>query len=124
MLEREVLPWKQSLETKEKQKFVFQQDSAPAHGSKVAQAWCSSKFSGFITRNEWPPSSPDLNMIELVWGIVQSRACAVPHASLESLINALQREWDKLDQATINGLVEEFPERLEKCIKANGGFFE
>ncbi len=54
----------------------------------------------------------------------KTRKEATPHKSLESLINALRREWDALDQEMIYRLVEQFPWRLQACIDAEGGHFE
>jgi hypothetical protein len=122
MLERDVLTWLDEIRVN----VVFQQDGAPAHRSRVAQEWCEMAFGEkFISADEWPPSSCDLTPLDYsIWSILESRACAVPHKSVESLISALQREWEKLDQETINKAVAQFPGRLEACISADGGHFE
>ncbi len=41
--------------------WTFQQDGAPAHTANVSQAWFRSELSDFISRDEWPPFSPDFN---------------------------------------------------------------
>ena len=47
----------------------------------------------FISYEEWPPSSPDLNPMDFgIWSLLQERACKKPHKSLKSLKRALQRE--------------------------------
>jgi hypothetical protein len=98
MLEREVVPWMDALPDP----LVFQQDGAPAHTAKETQDWCQAEFFDFVRKSEWPPSSPDLNPMDFsIWSILEARACANPHKSVESLINALKREWEKLDQETI-----------------------
>lgn len=47
-----------------KDDWVFQQDSAPAHKSKLAQNWCRDNLPDFIPTTLWPPSSPDLNPLD------------------------------------------------------------
>jgi hypothetical protein len=73
----------------------------------------------------WPPSSPDLTAPDYsIWAILQARACSTPHPNLDSLKAALLREWDALEQETINKAVAQFPKRLKACIEAEGGHFE
>lgn len=43
--------------------YVFQQDGAPAHTSKVAQEWLRGNLR-FWDKNLWPPQSPDLNPLD------------------------------------------------------------
>lgn len=121
MLDREVQPWLDQLPDSP----VFQQDGAPSHRAITTQDWCEQTFVDFISKDEWPPSSPDLNPMDYaIWSILESRVCAVPHKSVESLMNALKREWDRLDQEIINKVVAQFPQRLQGCIDAEGGHFE
>jgi len=46
--------------------FIFQQDGAPAHTAHVAQDWCATNCTGFISKNEWLPNSLDLNPLDCV----------------------------------------------------------
>src|ERR1051325_6217277 len=49
--------------------FIFQQDGAPAHSSRLAQEWIGQRSPEFVKKDEWPPNSPDLNPIDYqVWG--------------------------------------------------------
>ena len=49
--------------------WIFQQDSAPAHASKATQSWLREENIEFISKEELPPSSPDLNLLDYsVWG--------------------------------------------------------
>ena len=66
--------------------WIFQQDSAPAHKAREVQGWCQAHLPGFISAQEWPPYSPDLNPMDYsVWAILEARACAKPHKNLETL---------------------------------------
>jgi DNA-binding Lrp family transcriptional regulator len=105
--------------------WIFQQDSAPAHKAAKTQTWCREHFPGFISSQEWPPYSPDLNPLDYsVWSILESRACATPHKNVESLKLSLQAAWDTIDENMLRQIVDNFPKRLKAVIKAKGGYIE
>ena len=105
--------------------WVFQQDSAPAHKAREVQDWCRTHVPGFITSQEWPPYSPDLNPMDYsIWSILEARACAKHHKSLESLKCSLLKEWGKISPKELRAITDNFFERLNLCIKAKGGHFE
>ena len=71
------------------------------------------------------PYSLDLNPMDYsIWGILEARACATPHKNLESLMQALLRERDKIPVQELRAIVENFSSRLRLCIRAKGGHFE
>ena len=45
--------------------FVFHQDSAPAHRARATVEYLRQATPEFISRDLWPPNSPDLNPIRL-----------------------------------------------------------
>ncbi|EYB87313.1 hypothetical protein Y032_0265g654 [Ancylostoma ceylanicum] len=123
ILKKEVLPWACSHFGSEP--WTFQQDSAPAHKAKVVQKWCANTLPDFISAEDWPPYSPDLNPMDYsVWSILKAKACAKSHTCLKSLREALQKAWDELDDDYLRSTVDAFPRRLQACIKAKGGLFE
>lgn len=75
------------------EKWVFQQDSAPAHKALKTQEWLRKNVPDFISTSEWPAKSPDLNPMDYsVWGILQPKVCSKKHRSLESLKQSLLSE--------------------------------
>lgn len=58
-----------SLANKERdpEMIIFQQDNNPKHTSRAAQAWF--KEHNFYVL-PWPPSSPDMNLIEHAWDVL------------------------------------------------------
>ncbi len=50
--------------------FIFQQDLAPAHTAKSSKSWLNDHGVGVLDSQA---NSPDLNLIENLWGIVKSK---------------------------------------------------
>ena len=96
---------------------VFQQDNAPCHAS--------SRTSQYLTRQlirtiSWTPRSPDMNVIEVLWAIMQRRVSALAPTCRNTLIAAVRKVWDELDQSTIDGLILGWNARLARVIQKNG----
>ena len=47
--------------------FVFQQDKDPKHTSRLVKGYLTTKDDGVLHQMTWPPQSPDLNPVEIVW---------------------------------------------------------
>ena len=105
--------------------YVWQQDSAPSHKSRMVQTWCASHLKDFWPWGMWPPSSPDLNPLDYaVWGEVERKACATPHPSVAALKATVDREWMDLDAAYLIRSCKAFRPRIEAMLAADGGHFE
>jgi hypothetical protein len=50
--------------------YIFQEDNAPCHVSRWTNQW---KTENDIPTLEWPPQSPDLNIIENVWKVIKTK---------------------------------------------------
>ena len=54
--------------------------------SVSTQSWLRINISDFVSKEEWPPYSPDLNPMDYsIWSILESKACAKSHTSIQSL---------------------------------------
>ena len=83
------------------------------------QKWLSEHFPDFITKNEWPDSSPDLNSLDYaIWSILEAEVNAEAHQSVESLKQAIVDAFENLDQEIINKSIDDWMHRLDKVIAA------
>ncbi|KAF2352508.1 hypothetical protein FHG87_016735 [Trinorchestia longiramus] len=78
----------------------------------------------FFWISESPPAqSPDLNIIEHLWSVleIQVRHRFPPPSSLKELEGILTEEWLGIPLETIHKLYESIPRRIEAVIAAKGG---
>jgi transposase len=97
---------------------LFMQDGATAHTSGETIKKLKTLRVDVIP--DWPPRSPDLNPIETVWAILGKRISKRGATSIDDLEKITVEEWDKISQATIDGLVRGFEKRLREVIKTGG----
>ncbi|XP_055918417.1 uncharacterized protein LOC129950507 [Eupeodes corollae] len=107
------------------ERWVFQQDSAPAHKAKTTQEWLKTNILDFIAAADWPSGSPDLNPLDYsLWSELENMACKTPHRNLDSLKAALLKAASSIPIDTVRAVIDQWPQRLKACIKAKGGHFE
>lgn len=114
--------------------WTFQQDNAPSHASFKenkekfeipTQKWLDEHFPDFITKDQWPAASPDLNPLDYaIWSVLESKVNAETHESVESLTEALEEAFSNLDQEGINKSIDDWMRRLDAVIEEEGGHFE
>lgn len=99
---------------------LFQQDHASCHTAKVVQDYFTSAALDVLP---WAPKSPDLNIIENIWGILVKRVYYGyrQFETVDDLKEALLHEWDKLSTADVLKLVHSMPKRCAKTVRARGG---
>lgn len=68
-----------------------------------------------------PSHSPDLWPVERVWGILEQRVSDVESGDEQVLKQALVKTWASIDQALINGHIEQMHARLKECANEQTG---
>jgi transposase len=101
---------------------TFVQDGATPHTALVTQNWCKDNLPNFISKEEWPGNSPDLNCIENLWSILDSEAYKDPRpTSMDQLRRRLQRAWREIPQKHLISLIHSMPNRIKNVLKNKGG---
>jgi len=101
------------------QRFVFQQDNAPAHTSKSTARWMKQNHVQLL---DWPPQSPDFNPIENLWAIAKGELDKLrPIRDLRGLKDAVEKTLQAIKPETFTHLIESMPRRCRAVINNHGG---
>ena len=93
------------------------QDNAPTHRANITKAWLHNHG---ITLVEFPPYSPDLNIIENVWQYIEVRVEKRRPTTIEELQDVIAEEWEKIPKKFLQKLAHSMVKRLELVIAAKG----
>lgn len=95
----------------DRRSIYFQQDNNPKHTSHRATTWFAKNNFDLL---HWPPSSPDMNIIENVWNLLEVKYNRRGrHARNEDELFAfLQEEWSNLSQEFCDELYGSVPARV------------
>lgn len=104
-----------------RRRWTFQQDGAPIHRAKTTQAWLSKNVPNFITKEEWPANSPDLNPIENAWALMANSVARNKPTNREQLRQAILDAWEEvMTPVYMQSLIDSMPRRLEAVRKVHG----
>ncbi|CAK9796231.1 Transposable element Tc3 transposase [Anthophora plagiata] len=101
------------------EEYIFQHDNAAVHTAKIVKTF-------FDTNNIqvlwWPARSPDLNIIENVWGELTRyvHRGAKQFNSLQELKIAIEEGWSLISKKFIKKLYKSLPKRLLEVIERKG----
>jgi len=96
---------------------IFQQDNDPKHTSNIVKSYLADQG---VNVMDWPAQSPDLNPIENLWSILDSRCKARRPKNEDELFKFLKYEWNKLPLGLLDSLVASMPHRCQAVIDNHG----
>ena len=70
---------------------------------------------------DWPAQTPDMNLIESLWEIVDLKIKRNLRTSKKEMWELIQKAWSEVTIEEITNLFESMPRRMEAVIKAKGG---
>ena len=99
--------------------WIFQQDNAPAHNARATRQYLEDEG---IHTLEWPPYSPDLNIIENVWGMVSSEVYkdGREYQNADELWESVSEAFLCIPNSSIWHLYESIPNWLMAVLEQRG----
>jgi len=89
--------------------FIFQQDSAPAHRARDTIALLSREMPDFISPDQWPPNSPDMNPVDYkIWAVMQQRVYEKRANDVDELCQRLLSVWHSIGQNVIDEAIDQW----------------
>src|SRR5271167_2508511 len=95
------------------------QDNASTHTAAIVDDWCSEQ--GFGLDSTFPACSPDLNLIENLFGIMVERMSSQKLDTIPKLERAIRATWRSITRSDILNLYSSWRKRMDGVIKAQGG---
>lgn len=97
---------------------IFVQDGARPHVRQSVKQYLARKKLNWI--QNWPPYSPDLNMIEPLWAELNRSIGKRTPKNLDELIAVAQESWETMPQSVIDAHCRHLRRRVRE-VAENGG---
>ena len=116
----------EQLDDVEQSQGYFQQDGATCHTSNESLDLIASVFDDrIISRNLWPPRSPDLTTPDFfLWGHLKDRVYATRPQTLDDLKHNITQEIQAIDNRVLQRVASNMERRVELCLMQDGGHFQ
>jgi hypothetical protein len=102
--------------------WTLQQDNDPAHklAPEIVRQYNLRHGCSIAVLPNWPPSNPDLSLIENVWSILQSRLDSHGCKTFPDFKAALVKEAESSSRSLAQGMFDGIAARVQECIKKGG----
>ena len=107
--------------------FILQQDGASSHTSDDTQNYLRHENINYITKDQWPPSSPDLNPMDYcIWNLLKEKVYKGEREpfDLDSLKSKIRESWESISLLDIRKAIKKWKKRLRLVIQEEGGPIE
>jgi hypothetical protein len=105
------------------QRYLFQQDNAPSHKALCTRTFLQSNAVEVIP--DWPPYSPDLNIIENMWSCIKRKVRQENITTKQQLVTRVLEIWTSPSvKETCAHLSSSMANRVALCIQNKGGYIK
>lgn len=116
-----IVPLGKKLKQKRLKNRVLMQDGALIHWTPAVRTAVETLGRETVTLLEgWPAHSPDMNPLEHLWSLLQSRVSERGPWSEEELEEYVLDEFGKIPQKMVDDYVRSFDARCRECVAARG----
>jgi transposase len=98
--------------------FIFVQDNAPSHKTKEIKNFFESNKINYL--EDFPPCSPDLNVIENIWAILKNEVSKTEPKNLLDLKKTIKKCWENIPLSLIQSTIKSWNNRLKDIKKLKG----
>jgi hypothetical protein len=102
--------------------WYFQQDNDPTHrnAAKHISKYSTQHGCNIELLKAWPPNSPDLNLIENVWGYVDHKVQQKICNNFDEFKTAVDTAFTTLPKDILQNLFHSMGKRIDMCLKSGG----
>lgn len=100
--------------------WILQQDNAPIHTARMVKNYLQTQNVDILP---WPAYSPDLNIIENVWGWLSRKVYegGKQYEDKEALIKSINDSWKEISLNYLGTLYNSISDRIFEVILKQGG---
>ncbi len=69
---------------------------------------------------DWPSMSPDLNLIDHLWGILKRKVKDCKVSNIHQLRDVVMEEWKRNPVSSCEALMNSMPKRVKTVLENNG----